>query len=451
MHSHFRPAFRLVPAAALFLTLFSHSAFAQSASSPSDRQTTAGDEVSTNTDFLSDDNWRRLPREERRKRSRASYIARFEPSGNPTVDRLDEYVDRFGRINVYDSRLLLYRVRAEHVPGTTGTVILTGEVSVPQYARGIEETLGMLGFNVERNEIAVLPSPQLGTKRYAVSTTAVATVRKEPRTQAEQVTSVGMGGWVRLLRKAQPDDLTTSGRHRSGRDSEIPEEQGLWYLAQTSEGYLGFMRDEELSRTAELPHPDAMVLLPTTVTVTLNGGGESKVAIPAGAFVYSSDSAPDRYTLAHSSTVLPENLSVVPLGKPAFTEQEILEFAKPLMGVRYVWGGVTGQGIDCSGFTQFMLRTRGITLPRDAEEQATVGQIVAFGQDVARLAEPGDLVFFTNGRGKINHIAMSLGNGRIIHSSGRDVHISSLDEVKDEEEGTTRLDSVIFARRVQGR
>lgn len=393
-----------------------------------------------------------MPREEWRRRSRASYIARFEPSGQPTVERINEYVDLFGRINVYDPRLYLFKVRAEHVPGTTRSVTLSGEVSVPQYAEGVEETLKMLGFDVRKNEIAVLPSPELGPERYAVSTTSVATMRREPRGRAEQVNSVAMGGWVRLLREARPDDVTnTPGGRGTGRGVAVTEDNGRWYLAQSSEGYLGFMRDEELSRTAELRLPDAMVLVPATVNVTLNGTEETSLTIPAGAFVYASSSAPGRYTLAHSTTPLPENLAVTPINRPVFTEQEILDLARPLMGVRYVWGGVTGEGIDCSGFTQFMMRTRGITMPRDAEEQATVGQIVAFGHDVERLAQPGDLVFFVNGRGKVNHIAMSLGNGRIIHSSGRDVHISPLREVKDEEEGQTRLDSVLFARRVQAR
>jgi cell wall-associated NlpC family hydrolase len=108
---------------------------------------------------------------------------------------------------------------------------------------------------------------------------------------------------------------------------------------------------------------------------------------------------------------------------------------------------VTQEGIDCSGFTQFLFKTYGVVLPRDAEEQAIVGQIVGFGRDVVRVAQPGDLIFFMNEHGKVNHVAVSLGGDRILHSSSRNVHFASLlDQPEANEERL--LDRVLWARRV---
>jgi cell wall-associated NlpC family hydrolase len=88
----------------------------------------------------------------------------------------------------------------------------------------------------------------------------------------------------------------------------------------------------------------------------------------------------------------------------------------------YLWGGKTPWGIDCSGFTQTVFAQNGISLKRDAYQQAEQGEIVAF------LAESkiGDLAFFDNDEGKIIHVGILLENGQIIHANGR-VRIDKID------------------------
>lgn len=85
----------------------------------------------------------------------------------------------------------------------------------------------------------------------------------------------------------------------------------------------------------------------------------------------------------------------------------------------YLWGGRSPFGIDCSGFVQNVFRISGYELPRDAYQQATFGEATA---DIL----PGDLAFFAKDE-KIDHVGICLGDGEIIHASGK-VRVDSIDD-----------------------
>ena len=96
------------------------------------------------------------------------------------------------------------------------------------------------------------------------------------------------------------------------------------------------------------------------------------------------------------------------------TASSVLNTADDYVGTKYVWGGTTPRGFDCSGFVQYVFRQHGIELPRTSRQQAQVGEHVA--TSLAAL-EVGDLLFFaTNGK-RIDHIAIYAGGDEIIHSS----------------------------------
>lgn len=104
----------------------------------------------------------------------------------------------------------------------------------------------------------------------------------------------------------------------------------------------------------------------------------------------------------------------------------IITFAKSLIGTKYVYGGQSTQGFDCSGFTMYVFAKFGIGLPHQADLQIKKGEEVP---DKSNLI-PGDLVFFkTEGSVKVNHVGIYLGDGRFVHASSGSgfVRISILD------------------------
>jgi cell wall-associated NlpC family hydrolase len=96
-----------------------------------------------------------------------------------------------------------------------------------------------------------------------------------------------------------------------------------------------------------------------------------------------------------------------------------VDVARSYLGTPYLWGGMTDRGIDCSGLVHMAYRRLGKLVPRDADQQEDVGLEVA-------EPKPGDLV--TYGEGVADHIAFWLGDGRILHATGRDDGIGVLEE-----------------------
>lgn len=146
----------------------------------------------------------------------------------------------------------------------------------------------------------------------------------------------------------------------------------------------------------------------------------------------------------------------------------IIGTAMKYLGIPYMWGGSSCKGFDCSGLTRTVWFMNGVLLPRNASAQAGCGEAVEIDADfsavadspyleqemrrrIARLSK-GDLIFFGspadgNGREKITHVGIYIGNGKFIHSS-QTVRINSLiPSDRDYYENSFKL---IRARRIAG-
>jgi len=91
---------------------------------------------------------------------------------------------------------------------------------------------------------------------------------------------------------------------------------------------------------------------------------------------------------------------------------DICQYAKEFLGNPYVWGGTSlTKGADCSGFVLSVFKKYGVTLPHSSRAQANCGTTIKVSE-----AKPGDLIFY--GKGKtINHVAIYIGGGQVIHAS----------------------------------
>lgn len=91
---------------------------------------------------------------------------------------------------------------------------------------------------------------------------------------------------------------------------------------------------------------------------------------------------------------------------------DICQYAKEFLGNPYVWGGTSlTKGADCSGYVMSVFKKYGVSLPRTSREQANFGTTIKVSE-----AKPGDLIFYGNGK-TINHVAIYIGGGQVIHAS----------------------------------
>ncbi|WP_199853232.1 C40 family peptidase [Plantactinospora sp. BC1] len=116
---------------------------------------------------------------------------------------------------------------------------------------------------------------------------------------------------------------------------------------------------------------------------------------------------------------------------PRPTGPELVAASRMFLGLPYLWAGTAGFGFDCSGLTHSVYAAHGITIPRDAQDQANAGTPVTREQ----LA-PGDLVFFArnNGTGRVHHVGMYAGDGYIVDApTNTDTEESGVEYVRLDE------------------
>lgn len=99
------------------------------------------------------------------------------------------------------------------------------------------------------------------------------------------------------------------------------------------------------------------------------------------------------------------------------TPEGLLRTARRWMGVPYLWGGRTRQGVDCSGLAQAVCRAHGLELPRDSDAQRAAVADEGGDAPPPPQGEPGELLFFGPEGGGTDHVAIRAGEGRILHAA----------------------------------
>jgi len=215
--------------------------------------------------------------------------------------------------------------------------------------------------------------------------------------------------------------IRAEGSHRAEMVSQIllgetgviiSETKDFFQIQMHQDGYEGWCQKLQLQI---LPEGASIVTKGYTSnwisSAVLNG---QDVQLPLGTPIVSN--AQTNFELSYSDALIdPAN--------NAFTPEALEKVTNLFLGTAYLWGGRSVFGIDCSGFVQMVFKLFNINLPRDAYQQAEVGEDIGFLAE----AKPGDLAFFDNEQGKITHVGILLSPHQIIHASAV-VRIDPIDQ-----------------------
>jgi len=202
-----------------------------------------------------------------------------------------------------------------------------------------------------------------------------------------------------------------------GTELEILDEQERWVFTRQKDGYLGWAYKPYLEEgfAAEATHliiapscelraqPD---VLSEIVTRVLSGTGVMlNEADGEWAKVTANKTGWMPFSLLRAFNDIPQSIEA--------KRKMLIEDSMLMIGVPYLWGGTSGNGIDCSGFVRLLHRWVGVDVPRDADMQH------AAAKPVEPPFEVGDLFFFAEreSKRKITHMGISLGGWKMIHSS----------------------------------
>lgn len=276
----------------------------------------------------------------------------------------------------------------------------------------------------------------ISADRWAVVSIPVTCMRSAPSHAAEQCSQAILGTPVR-----------------------ITVEKGEWYKVDTPDGYAGWVKfntvvpisDHELQNWKG----SSRVVCKSWLTRLYDDSGSPAGYAPYGAMLQATGEVPDKshelisvYAPGHHERVHVRTGDVWASTADwtgSFTDADattVIGTARSMLGAPYLWGGTSSLAPDCSGFTQIAFMAAGMLLPRDTAMQIKCGAEVPS----LDLALPGDLVFYGN-NGRVNHVAIYLGNKRIIHSSGH-VRICRMEPVEGPEE--LYADTPMCIRRVLG-
>ncbi len=258
-----------------------------------------------------------------------------------------------------------------------------------------------------------------GEKTCGIISLSVATLCEKPDFASEMMTQALLGMPVRVLEQGdwhriQTPDNYVAWVHRVGVHLTTPEELKAWSEADkvvvtSLYGFVYSQADRNSQTVSD-------VVAGNRLKREGEEGDFYKVSYPDGRVGY-----------LEKSVSMPEDVWRAGLRQDA---ESILRTAYTLMGVPYIWAGTSTKGMDCSGFVRTVLFMHDIIIPRDASQQALVGERIEIEPDFGNL-RPGDLVFFgRKATGKVSqkvvHVGIYVGARRFIHSQG-DVHVSSLD------------------------
>lgn len=218
-----------------------------------------------------------------------------------------------------------------------------------------------------------------------------------------------------------------------GRFATVADRIGSWYKLKFSGGTVGWVRGDLLQPVSAAMVAQAERESGVRSIRKRTSEDDQPTRVATRARTQREVTVSKRERSSHVATITPSHRKRVTIPDSSSTvalssvdREGLIGTAMHQMGTRYVWGGTSTSGFDCSGFTGYVYSRHGTRLPRTAKEQATRGQSV--GKDNLKK---GDLVFFKTTRSdRISHVGIYIGEGKFVHASsgGGKVRVNNLSD-----------------------
>jgi gamma-D-glutamyl-L-lysine dipeptidyl-peptidase len=328
------------------------------------------------------------------------------PLERNVISRINEIQKKYAP----DKRMAIFDVHVEHV---AQSFVLKGEVGDPEAKKEVLAVIPQNSAHMVFDSILVLPDHSCKEKPFGIVSVSVASLRQKPRDTSGLVSQTLLGSSIKVLKI-----------------------QGAWAFIQTpDDNYLGWMKRDQFvqSDLREVSHwmADSIVIVTETITKIY-----SEPAIISNIVLDATIGALVKYEELNDQWYAVRT----PDGKRGYmqknfccdysswkscripTTMNIEKTAKTFLGIPYLWGGTSAKAFDCSGFTKTVFRMNGISLLRDADQQASEGKVVGLDKEFTDV-RTGDLLFFRkdtvqNSNARITHVGIYVGNKEFIHCAG---------------------------------
>jgi len=320
-------------------------------------------------------------------------------------------IDSIRSIYAPDKRTAIFDV-------TVNGLTLSGETDLPAAKTALLQALPKQYID----SIRTLPDTSPGAYTSAVVSISVANLRAKPGHPNEMVTQATLGVPLKVLKKdrgwylVQTPDRYIAWTEAGGIKPMNMADAAQWQSLEKAiyikpYGFAYTTENTDSPTVSDLVYGDVVAFRQQQENFYKIGFPDGRTAyIPAGEITLYKDWAASRQP----------------------TKDNLVNAAKKLMGVPYLWGGTSFKGVDCSGFTRTVYFMNGLVLPRDASQQVNIGQEIETKNGWQNL-QAGDLLFFgtpaRDGRPeRVIHVGMWLGgeNNEFIQSASK-VQVSSFD------------------------
>jgi hypothetical protein len=297
-------------------------------------------------------------------------ISRIEPSLHGDVNHLPQYLDFFAHEFVEDPRTFAVALKFD-ILGDDQAVV-HGYLEFAEQKSSLSEFFKQLNLPGVSEDVELLPSTDLGEKKFGVIMSPRAFIYDKPEGKRETLTECRGGETIYVLKAV-----------------------GGSLLCHSPGGYIGYIDAKSVRLISQIMLDQI----------------ESSIAVERGSQI-----------------------------------ETMIAAAQKFIGVKYVWGGNSADGIDCSGLVYEGFKSIGFTMPRDADQQFLMGRLVATRWHRTALRR-GDTLYFISSHGTIHHTAIYLGDNQYLEAADNGAKVASFDS-KAPNYDAKRDKSFCFGKRV---